>query len=527
MNCKFLCFLQIFFLYLLCTNVYGQKNICLDSINDPEEVSLAISPKNPAIIVAGANITLFYYSHDTGRTWNGGYMKSPYGVWGDPIVLSDTAGNFYFFHLSTPANGHWIDRMVCQKSVDSGKTWSDGTYTGLNGAKNQDKPGCTIDLNHESPYSNRLYITWTQFDHYKSLNPNDSSRILFSCSADGAATWSTPVRIDSHAGDCYDGDNTVEGAIPATGPDGQLYVAWAGPEGLVFNKSLDGGKTWLKHEIKIGPVIGGWDYYISGIDRCDGLPVTTCDVSHGPYRGTIYVNWSDQRNGLDNTDVWMVKSTDEGKTWSKPIRVNDDKGSHQQFMSWLTIDQANGYLYCLFYDRRNHRGDTTDVYLAVSRDGGNSFTDFRINDHSFVPTAIDFFGDYITVKAQNGIIRPMWMQLNNHKLSIWTALLNQSDLDWATYKRMAGAPAENAPLEKASENESLWFPYVLDSGQNINLSIVDMWGHTVQQLYTNKHLGAGRHEYVLDLAKYSIPPGIYAYKLSTNNGSIYKPIVIY
>jgi hypothetical protein len=35
-----------------------------------------------------------------------------------------------------------------------------------------------------------------------------------------------------------------------------------------------------------------------------GLPVTKCDLSGGAYNGTIYVNWTDQRNGEDNTDVF-------------------------------------------------------------------------------------------------------------------------------------------------------------------------------------------------------------------------------
>lgn len=511
---------------MLCSAAIGQTNICIDSTNEPEEVSIAISPKNPANLVAGSNINNHYYSKDTGRTWKGGYMKSPYGVWGDPIILSDADGAFYFFHLSTPPTGHWIDRMVCQKSVDSGKTWNDGSYTGLNGEKNQDKPGCAIDLT-QSPFRNRLYIAWTQFDHYGSANPADSSRILFSYSADGAATWSTPLRLDNHAGDCLDGDNTVEGAVPAVGPSGQLYVAWAGPQGLSFNKSSDGGKTWLPHEKKIGSIIGGWDYYVPGIDRCDGLPVTCCDISNGPHHGTIYVNWSDQRNGLDNTDIWITKSTNEGETWSRPVKVNDDLGSHNQFMSWLSIDPQTGYLYCLFYDRRNHGGDTTDVYLAISKDGGESFVNMRINEHWFVPTAIDFFGDYISIQALNNIVRPIWMQLNQHRLKIFTALINPGDLDWATYQRQSGAPAVQNKAEKAGRNESLWFNYSLEQSQAISLSIIDMWGKNVHTIYSNRFLKAGRHEFILNLAHQHIPAGTYAYKLDTEKGSIYKPIVIY
>jgi hypothetical protein len=505
---------------------FGQTNICLDSINAPEEVSLAISPKDPSKIVAGANIINYYYSGDTGRTWKNGFMKSPYGVWGDPIVQSDTGGWFYFFHLSTPPDGHWIDRMVCQRSKDGGKTWSDGAYTGLNGERNQDKPGCAIDMTN-SPYENHIYLAWTQFDLYESRKPTDSSRILFSYSSDRDSTWSKPVRIDSHAGDCLDGDNTVEGAVPAVGPDGQVYVAWGGPEGLVFNRSMDGGKTWLPREIKIGPIIGGWDFDIPGINRCDGMPVICCDISNGPHRGTIYVNWCDQRNGSDNTDIWLVKSTDQGNTWSEPICVNNDTGNHQQFLTWMSVDPFTGYIYCVFYDRRNHQGDTTDVYMAVSKDGGNSFVNFRINGRSFLPTSVDFFGDYISIQARNNIVRPIWMQLQNHRLSIWTSLINPGDLDWVTYKAFANAAVELKPLDNVSKNESLWFKFKLRDEQEINLSLIDMWGKTVCKLLTDKSMERGEQEYILDLAHRHIAPGAYAYKLETNRGIIYKPVVVY
>ena len=29
--------------------------------------------------------------------------------------------------------------------------------------------------------------------------------------------------------------------MPAVGPDGEVYVAWAGPTGLVLDRSADGG----------------------------------------------------------------------------------------------------------------------------------------------------------------------------------------------------------------------------------------------------------------------------------------------
>jgi hypothetical protein len=38
-----------------------------------------------------------------------------------------------------------------------------------------------------------------------------------------------------------DEDDAVEGAVP----NGEVYVAWAGPRGIVFNRSLDGDQIWL------------------------------------------------------------------------------------------------------------------------------------------------------------------------------------------------------------------------------------------------------------------------------------------
>jgi hypothetical protein len=43
----------------------------------------------------------------------------PYGVWGDPCIITDGNGRVYYFHLSDPEGTNWssdqiLDRMVCQ-----------------------------------------------------------------------------------------------------------------------------------------------------------------------------------------------------------------------------------------------------------------------------------------------------------------------------------------------------------------------------------------------------------------------------
>ena len=65
------------------------------------------------------------------------------------------------------------------------------------------------------------------------------------------------------SGNCIDDDYTTEGAVPAVGPNGEIYVSWAGPEGLVFDKSLDGGDTWGT-DIFISDIPGGWAFNVPG-----------------------------------------------------------------------------------------------------------------------------------------------------------------------------------------------------------------------------------------------------------------------
>ncbi len=50
--------------------------------------------------------------------------------------------------------------------------------------------------------------------------------------------------------------------MPVIGAKGEVYVVWAGPKGLVFKKSLDGGLSFGKDKV-IGAMPGGWD-----IDIC-------------------------------------------------------------------------------------------------------------------------------------------------------------------------------------------------------------------------------------------------------------------
>jgi hypothetical protein len=506
-------------LLLSLTNSFSQ-NILISTQYFPTEPSIIMDPKNPANLVAGTVLNNAYMSTDTGKTWTEQKLFSPYGVWGDPVVIVDTMGHFYYFHLANPPGGNWIDRIVCQKSTDGGQTWSEGTYMGLNGAKAQDKHWAVVDRTN-----NNIYVTWTQFDKYGSNLPNDSTVILFSKSTDGGATWAEARRINEMAGDCIDSDSTVEGAVPAVGPNGEIYVAWAGPAGIVFDRSLDQGETWLADDIFIDPMPTGWDYSIPGIYRANGLPVTVCDLSGGPHHGTIYVNWTDQRNGPDDTDVWLSKSTDGGNTWSPPARVNDDPPGKHQFFTWMTVDQTTGYLYFVFYDRRDHEGLGTDVYLAVSADGGQTFVNQKISETPFVPNPDIFFGDYTNITAHAGIIRAIWTRLHEGQISVWTHLISQGDLISGTQQPSAGSLEVEEYPNPASE--VVYFSFKLRKAGVVNLHLYDTLGRVATPVMEGERKEAGRYVIPVDLKGLGLPPGTYFGKLVVDGREqIVKKIVV-
>jgi hypothetical protein len=389
---------------------------------EPCEPSIAVSMKNPQNVVAGVIIDRAISTMDGGKTWLDQHLKTPLGVWGDPTLISDTKGNFYYFHLAAGQGEAWLDRIVCQKSSDGGRTWSAGASIGYNHPADQDKQWATT--HPTKPY---VYASWTQFDKYGSRKPTDHSNIMFSISKDGGASWSKQLRINELPGDCLDSDNTTEGAVPAVSRDGKIFVAWANQGKIFFDRSYDNGKTWLAHDKIIAEQKAGWDLKIPGTDRSNGMPVLMIDNSGGPNTGSLYLVWGDQKVG-DDTDVFFSRSSNNGNTWSPAQRVNKDGPGKQQFLPWMAVDQTTGNIYIDYYDRRAYDDLQTDVYVAYSVDGGKSFVEKRISESPFTPTDKAFFGDYTNISAHGGVIAPIWGRMDKGRTTVWTAMIREKDL---------------------------------------------------------------------------------------------------
>lgn len=424
--------LILLFLFSQASLAQGQfKNIKLDEQGSQGrfvcEPTIAINPRYPKNIVAGSVLDNVYYTKDGGLTWSKTQLKSPFGVYGDPAIIADDKGIFYYFHLSDPTGGtggyesEKLDRIVIQKSEDGGETWSSGESIGFNPPKDQDKEWAAVDS------KGNLYVSWTQFDVYGSADPACQSNILFSMSKNGKK-WSEPTVISQIPGNCIDDDNTAEGAVPAVTFDGKAFVAWSNQGKIFLDRSFNGGELWLGNDIIVGEQVGGWDLKIPGHDRSNGMPVLMTDNSKSAYRGSLYLVWADQRNGEDDTDIWFTRSHNFGDNWASPTRVNNDGPGKHQYLPWMAVDQKTGYIYVIYYDRRDHDDNKTDVYLAYSADGGAKFKNVKISESPFTPEESRFFGDYNNISAHGGIIAPIWTRMDNGRTSVWTAIIQQENL---------------------------------------------------------------------------------------------------
>jgi hypothetical protein len=408
------------------------KNIVLATETEgkypPVEPSIIINPANIKNIVAGIVLDRAVYTTDGGLTWNESTLKSAYGVYGDPALTADSKGNIYYFHLADPSgkgrsDDAWLDRISCQKSTDKGATWGPASFTGLNPPIDNDKPW---PAHH--PKRDFMAVTWTQFDKYGSKDTACHSNIMFSKSTSKGDRWSEPIRINKLSGDCQDSDMTAEGAVPAISLDDKIYVVWANQGNIYLDRSYDDGKTWLKNDLIIAKQMGGWDMTIPGIKRANGFPVAVVDNSGSPFNGSLYVVWADQRNGENDTDIWMSRSANRGDNWSAPVKVNQDGPGKHQFFPWMAVDQMNGIVYVVYYDRRNYDDNQTDVYLAWSMDGGNKFSEVKISESPFTPDAGKFFGDYTNLSAYKNTVAPIWTRMDNGKTKVITAIIQHGDL---------------------------------------------------------------------------------------------------
>lgn len=393
-------------------------NVVLTPEGESEyDPSIVINRKNPQNIIVAASRHV-YRSSDGGATWETCTLSPDVSNHGDNVVVSDRKGDLYLFHLSGESDTR-SDRIACQVSKDYGVTWNLAGVMKVDGDVRY--PSVAME-----PRSGEFLLLWTQYDAFGSDDATKRSAIMSAESKDGKK-WSTPLAL-SPPGDCRDGHGTPRGGSAVISRDGYRISTWSHQERIYADRSFDKGRTWLSNDIEVEKHPGGTHPVVPGLSHGGGLPILLMNQTSSRYAGTLNLFWADQRNGTNDTDIWYARSVNYGDNWTPATRVNDDaKGKHQHTPA-AAIDQSNGNMYVLYYDRRNFDDNQTEVFLAVSRDQGAKFTNVRISDRPFQPASPLPSGHQIGVDAHNGLIVSAWTRYDDGAARIVFAATRDSEL---------------------------------------------------------------------------------------------------
>jgi hypothetical protein len=346
----------------------------------------------------------FAVSSDAGRTFRTSTIPDiDMTTLGDGVVALGTRNLIYYATLML-VNG--ISAVGVSKSVEGTFGFSrpvDASAQVENKVDFQDKESLAVDRNATSPFQGNVYVAWTDF--------SDTTFIEFARSVDFGGRFQNPVTISIKSN-----SNAVQGSNIAVGPKGEVYVAFSDREGPVtaigFVKSLDGGLTWTRPKMIAFPL------NITQVPAMDNVRANSFPrMAVGP-DGTIHVVYGAQPAtlGPDRSDVFYIRSKDGGDTFSAPLRMNDDATTKSQIFPSLAITDS-GAVGVEWWDMRNSPefGSLTDVYMAISNDGGDSFSpNFRVTNHSFVFTPIDrglaggYHSDYNWMTASGETFLAVW-----------------------------------------------------------------------------------------------------------------------
>jgi hypothetical protein len=390
----------------------------IGDVTNPQNAgaSVAVNPRNNKNIVAYAGGKVVY-SNDLGANWNDSPLTIPSDLLDTPLITSDAKGNFYLFYTSS-------NQLTCLHSTDDGKTWSEPVLVAPAPGKVQYNPGVGVH-----PKKEELMVTWTEADVLRSTTEGCHSIVKMSSTGSTGKKWNTPVSVNQNPGNCADEDFTVRGSTPLIAFDGKMFVAWAAQGAMFYDRSYD-GQMWISTDLAIREQAGGWTLTVPGFGKVANTPGFGGDNSASRMKGTLFLVYSDLKAGEDDSDIWLTRSVSRGDSWTSVARINQDKPGHMQFLPRMTIDQANGHIYIVYYDRRDYADNQTDVYLSYSFDGGNQFKEKKLNDKPFVAdlNSDNYATTYLGVSAQKGVVVPVWTVINNGKQEVYTAVIEPEDL---------------------------------------------------------------------------------------------------
>jgi hypothetical protein len=403
------------------------------------ETAIAINPTNPSNIVITSNVQfgakLFKsVSFDSGVTWSAGVFAD--GTDGldaaccDPSMAFDEFGNLFLVYLDVKAHDVEValstDGGLSFRSLGAVEDTHGGDGTNAKIEKGTSK-GPGVDQPTVATGPGGVWVTYKLFAKQQLLRVSGAPVT----GKGGVGAFTDPLPVPGSKAGTF-GDIVV-------GPNGQVMVTYQdnipteGPSTIFVNLDPDGfGPQGFGPAIRATSTnVGGFDFIppqaLRSVDAEAGL---TWDRSGGPNDGRVYLVYTNERpNESNNTNIFVRYSNNQGKTWSAPVRVNDDAGKNSQFNPQVEVDQTTGIVGVSFHDARHDKGngafgdtngipnDDAQYFATVSRDGGVSFApNVRVAAGTSNAEASENgvqYGDYTGIAFFGGSMFPAWADNSN------------------------------------------------------------------------------------------------------------------
>jgi hypothetical protein len=202
-------------------------------------------------------------------------------------------------------------------------------------------------------------------------------------------------------------------AIDNKGLDGIVTIYRSTNNGATFDKGVD-----------VSPHKRG-KYF-------DDKEFMTCDFSSSsPYKNTIYITWTRYNQRDSSAKILLVKSSDEGKSWSTPSAVIDPK--LPDFASGsMPVTGPKGDVYVVY---AGNIKDVYGLYISKSTNGGNNFPSHVLIDTASFPGLPSITAD-ITGGARNGYLYAVWAPFNESKQDILFTYSSDAGKSWSKCKNV-------------------------------------------------------------------------------------------
>jgi hypothetical protein len=269
--------------------------------------------------------------------------QSPFrGTVGDPVVLYSAPTDTWFtVWLDTACGGQGLG------GYKSATPWDPNSWTHfcIHNNSQDDRESGWSDTNPASPFFGRLYVSWNDF--------NVGGGALFvTYSSDNGTTWHAPISVNPG----FVRDVQITGDKVT----GDVYIAAMNENGgnTNFNRnnliyrSTDGGNNWTN--TYIGPTFRGPGRTNSGYFACMyNSPAYWRHMGWGEpaaYNHVVSYVYASGVLGGDPGNIFYIRSTDSGVTFSAPLRLNTDLDTTKaQWQPNLSVSDA-GTLFATWYD---------------------------------------------------------------------------------------------------------------------------------------------------------------------------------